>query len=80
MIISIATEQCKVYTLSGVRDHGNFVNLSLEEFLAVLAKFNKPKAWIGEIITNNHSCGAFLMISGRGRVSQQGMFLGPFQT
>ena len=79
---SVGTDDCKVYTLSGVRDWGNFANLSNEQFLAVLAKFSRLRQWTAEIISNNYSCGALLIIvvGKTGRMRQQGMFLGPFQT
>ena len=34
VVTSVATEHCKVYLLSGVRDHGNFANLTSEQFTA----------------------------------------------
>ena len=82
MVTSVATDRCKVYLLSGVRDHGNFANLSNEEFTTILAKFSKPKTWITEILHNQYTCGGFLIMTGggAGRMSQQGMFLGPFQS
>lgn len=82
IISSVATEKCMPKTLSGLRDHGSYVNLTIEEYLQVLAKLSKPKAWIADIIRNNTSCGAFITVSGggRGKMSQQGMYLGPFQT
>ena len=43
----------------------------------VLAKFSKLESWAAELYTANLSCGAFLMLSGRGRgrLAQQGMIL-----
>ena len=81
VVASIATERCRVYLFSGEKDDGNYANLSTQQFLAVLAKFSKPQQWISDIIANNYSCGGLLMLSGggKGRLSQQGMYLGPFQ-
>ena len=77
VIVSVATERCKVYLLSGDKDDGNYANLTSEQFMAVLAKFSKPKQWIADIIANHCSCGGFVMMSGggAGRLSQQGMLL-----
>lgn len=82
VITSVCPESCKVYTFSGVRDHGNFKNLSSEEFTKVLAKLSGLEQWAMELYTGNLSCGAFIMLTGggRGRISQQGMRLGPFRT
>ena len=82
LVASIGTNSCKVYTASGVREWGNFANLSDRQFVAVLAKFSGLRQWTADIMNNNGSCGAFLIITGGGvgRVSQQGMFIGPFQT
>ena len=55
MVMSVATDHCKVYLLSGARDHGNFV-----------AKFSKPKTWIADILCNNYSCGGFVNDDRRG--------------
>ena len=61
---------------------GTFTNLMEQQSVGVLAKVSKLQDWTAEIITNNYSCGAFIMITGggTGRVSHQGMFIGPFQT
>lgn len=82
LIASVASENHEVYTLSGVRDKGNFANLSIEEFTKILAKFSKLQQWTADIINHNYSCGAFIIITDGGarRISQQGMFIGPFQT
>ena len=82
IVASIGTDSCKVHTASGMRDWGNFANLSDKQFMAVLKRFSGLRQWTADIINMNGSCGAFLIIMGRGvgRVSQEGMFLGPFQT
>ena len=78
----VCTEHCKVYTLSGERDWGNFSNIPLVEFTEILGKISKVQRWTNDILSNNFSCGAFIMITGAGRgsVSHRGMFIGPFQT
>jgi len=79
---NIGTESCKVHTASGLRDWEKFANLSEKQFMAVLKRFSGLRQWTADIITMNGSCGAFLMImsGGVGRVSQEGMFIGPFQS
>ena len=62
VVASVATERCRVYLFSGEKDDGNYVNLSTQQFLAVLAKFSKPQQWISDIIANNYSCGGLLII------------------
>ena len=78
LVASIGTNSCKVYTASGIRDWSNLANLSDRQFVAVLAKFSGLRQWMADIMNNNGSCGAFLVITGGGvgRVSQQGMFIG----
>lgn len=82
LVSSVGTERCKVFTLSGVHDWGNFANLTDQQFLKVLSKLSKLQQWTADIINHNYSCGALLAITGGGigGVSQQGIFLGPFQT
>ena len=82
LVASVAIKDCKVYALSGARQHGSFTNLSSQEFLKIIAKFTKLQTWTGAIISNSYSCGSFVAITdgGRGRVSHQGMYIGPFQT
>ena len=78
----VCTERCKIYTVSGERDWGTFSNLSQVEFGKILRKISKVQRWTNDILSNNFSCGAFFMImgAGRGSVSLEGMFIGPFQT
>ena len=82
MVCNIASERCKVYTLSRQRDHGNFANISNEDYQKIIASFSKLKRWIGNIMSNDYSCGAFIAITGGwcGRVTEQGIFIGLFQT
>ena len=53
VVASVATERCQVYMFSGEKDDGNYANLFMEQFLAVLGKFSKPQQWISDIIANN---------------------------
>lgn len=84
LISSVATEDCKVYALSGARQYGSFTNLSSLKLLKVMAKFTKLQAWTADILNNSYSCGCFVVTivieEARGRVSHQGIFVGPFQT
>ena len=82
LVSSVAKEDCKVYTMSGARQSGCFTGLSSQEFMRVLAKFSNLRRWTSDIIANSYTCGSFVAIlpGGRGRVSHQGMYLGPFQT
>ena len=66
LISMVCTENCKVYTLSGQRDWGNFSNLSQVEFTEVLGKISKVQRWSNDIVSSNFSCGAFIMITGGG--------------
>ena len=82
LVTSIASEEAKLYSLSGQREHGTFVNLSNQEFAKIIAKLTKLRDWACEIVRNSLSCGSLTMImrGGRGDVSHQGLFVGPFQT
>ena len=82
LVSSVAGEESKLYTLSGERQHGTFVNLSNSEFAKVIAKLTKLRIWSSAIVARSYTCGAFFMImqGGRGDVSHQGIFIGPFQT
>lgn len=82
LVVSVATEHCKVYTTTGIRDHGNFANLTTEQFIIVLARFSMAQTWMLDIVNNGYSCGAFFVMTGGGLdcVTQQGMLMGPFQT
>ena len=78
---SVASEDYKLYTLSGEREHGTFVNLSNKEFAKIVAKFIKLRIWASNIVANSYTCGAFSWTYwGKGEVSYQGMFIGPYQT
>ena len=82
LVTSMASEQSKLYTLSSEREQGTFVNLSYQEFGKIVAKLTKLRIWASAIVANSLSCGAFIMVmrGGRGDVSHQGLFVGPFQT
>ena len=82
LVSMVCTEHCKIYTVSGERDWSTFSNLSEVEFAKILGKISKVQRWTKDIVSNNFSCGAFIMImgTGRGSVSFEGMFIGPFQT
>ena len=53
-----------VYTMSRAQDWGNFANLSDIQFVTVLSKFSGLRQWMVDIINNNGSCGALLIITG----------------
>ena len=65
LVTSVSSEKCKVYTIPGLRDRGNFKNLSGEEFTEVLTKFSKLEQWAADIYANNLTCGAFLIMRWR---------------
>ena len=82
LVTSVASEQSKLYTLSGERQQGTFVNLRNQEFGKIVAKLTKLRVWASDIVTNSLTCESFIMVmrGGRGDVSHQGLFIGPFQT
>ena len=67
LITSVCTDNCNVYTMSGAQDWGNFANLSDIQFMTVLSKFSGLRQWMVDIINNNGSYGALLIITGGGQ-------------
>ena len=62
LVTSVASEESKLYTLSGEREQGTFVNLSNQEFGKIIAKLTKLRVWASKVINNSLSCGALIMV------------------
>ena len=52
LISSVATEECKAYTVTGVRQSGLFTGLSSRELMKVMAKLSNLKKWTQDIMAN----------------------------
>ena len=64
LVSSVVGEEAKLYTLSGERQQGTFINLSNSEFAKVIAKLTKLRIWSSAIVARGYTCGAFFMIIG----------------
>ena len=55
LVALVSSEKAKLYTLSGEREHGTFVNLSNSEFAKVLAKLTKLRIWSSAIVASSYT-------------------------
>ena len=53
LVTSMATEECNLYSMSGIRQPETFTRLSQQEFVRVLAKFSNLRTWTNDMIFNS---------------------------